>query len=43
MIKKKTKQKPKANKYLFTDNSFLSWGQNDNHNSINSKLWQMSF
>ena len=38
-LKKKysTKNMKKVNKYLFVDNSSLSWGQNDNFESVNSK------
>lgn len=34
---KKRYIKKKVLKYLFVDNSILSWGQNDNYKSINSK------
>jgi len=30
-------------KYLFVDNSILSWGQNDNYNSVNSKSFATEF
>ena len=30
-------------KFLFTDNSNLSWGQNDNYNSVNSKSFASEF
>ena len=33
----------KVNKYLFIDNSPLSWGQNDNFKSVNSKSLQSEF
>ena len=39
-LKKKYKLKNSLNKkYLFIDNSKLSWGQNDNHNSVNSRTF----
>ena len=31
------------NKYLFVDNSSLSWGQNDNYKSVNSKSFAAEF
>ena len=33
----------KVKKYLFVDNSNLSWGQNDNYNSVNSKSFASEF
>tara|TARA_B100000989_G_scaffold299017_1_gene291972 strand:- start:1910 stop:2968 length:1059 start_codon:yes stop_codon:yes gene_type:complete len=33
----------KVNKYLFIDNSPLSWGQNDNFKSVNSKSFASEF
>ena len=33
----------KVNKYLFIDNSALSWGQNDNYKSVNSKSFASEF
>ena len=42
-LKKKHQVKTKIKKYIFTDNSFLSWGQNDNHNSVNSKTLANEF
>lgn len=39
ILKKKNsiKSKKKIKKYLFIDNSYLSWGENDNFKSVNSK------
>ena len=36
-LKNKNKIKKHINKFLFTDNSSLCWGQNDNYKSVNSK------
>ena len=36
-LKKKYLINKKVKKYLFTDNSSLCWGQNDNYKSVNSK------
>jgi hypothetical protein len=35
--------KEKTKKYLFVDNSILSWGQNDNYKSVNSKSFATEF
>lgn len=35
--------KEKTKKYLFEDNSILSWGQNDNYKSVNSKSFAAEF
>ncbi len=35
--------KEKVKKYLYTDNSILSWGQNDNFRSVNSKSFATEF
>ncbi len=46
-ISKLKKQNLKKNniieKFLFVDNSNLSWGQNDNYNSVNSKSFASEF
>ena len=36
-LKKKYLRKKKIKKYLFVDNSTLSWGENDNYKSVNSR------
>ena len=38
-LKKKNLKKNKINKYLFTDNSSLFWGNNDNYKSVSSKAY----
>lgn len=42
-IKQKLKNKKTINKSLFIDNSNLSWGQNDNYQSVNSKTYAQEF
>lgn len=42
-LRKKKIQKKMINKYLFVDNSSLSWGQNDNYKSVNSKSFASEF
>jgi len=39
LLKRKKIKKRIINKYLFVDNSSLSWGQNDNYKSVNSKSY----
>ena len=41
-FKKKNKNQ-KCKKYLFVDNSILTWGQNDNFKSVNSKSFASEF
>ena len=36
-------KKKRIQKFLFVDNSSLSWGQNDNHKSVNSKSFASEF
>ena len=36
-IQKDIKKKTKIEKYLFTDNSIMAWGLNDNYKSVNGK------
>ena len=43
LLKKKNLIKKKINKFLFVDNSNLSWGQNDNYKSVNSKSFASEF
>tara|TARA_Y100000590_G_scaffold462553_1_gene626946 strand:+ start:1090 stop:2094 length:1005 start_codon:yes stop_codon:yes gene_type:complete len=42
-LKKQNLIRKKINKYLFIDNSSLSWGQNDNFKSVNSKSYATEF
>jgi hypothetical protein len=42
-LKIKNLKKKITNKYLFIDNSTLSWGQNDNYKSVNSKSFASEF
>jgi hypothetical protein len=37
IFKDKNRKKKLIKKFLLTDNSFMSWGENDNHKSVNSK------
>ncbi len=41
-MKKNNLIKKRVNKYLYIDNSNLSWGQNDNYMSVNSKSFASS-
>ncbi len=41
--KKKYLIKKKINKFLFIDNSPISWGQNDNYKSVNSRSFASEF
>tara|TARA_B100000787_G_scaffold170286_1_gene165718 strand:+ start:8479 stop:9486 length:1008 start_codon:yes stop_codon:yes gene_type:complete len=43
ITKKRNLIKKKINKYLFIDDSGLSWGQNDNYKSVNSKSFATEF